>query len=86
MSTTIRQRDIKQLIHTGAARDITKDHQTQDAIGLNPNIETVAHSNGKYGCNGAVARDVTTDEIYACVGRCSAVYVLINRYASTKEA
>ena len=66
------QGQIRTLINAGVAADITRAKQ----ITVVPHIYTqVGYSAGIYGINGAVLRDDVTGQLYAIVGRTTALFL-----------
>lgn len=62
---------IKRLINTGAARDVSNDASARRPL----NYTNVFYSVGRNGLNGLVTRDDDTGELFAIVGRCSALFM-----------
>lgn len=75
MTTT--QRDLKQLVATGMACDITRYSCSQvDALRRMHRLDTIAVSCGMYGLNGALLRD-EMGGLYAIIGRAGALFQLV---------
>lgn len=74
----MKQREIKSLIKTGIAKDIT--YSSFDEINKlikDTALETIAVSSGTYGMNGALFRDVKTGTLYAIGSRTNALFQLV---------
>lgn len=74
----VRQKDIRAMIASGAARDAAKDyHGDVEAFHEKyRGYEAIAHSVGVYGVNGGIYRHWKTGELAAVCGRCSALFIL----------
>lgn len=75
MKTTLT--DIRNLIKTGAARDITGlDFTAIEFLRKHEQLETIAYSVGIYGINGALFKAANGD-LYAIKARSTALFQLI---------
>lgn len=74
----MRQKDIKEYVKSGFAKDITKmSFEEGKELREKTVLETIATSYGVYGVNGALLRDRLTGELYGIVGRAGILFQLI---------
>ncbi len=69
----MKQMDIKNLISTGVAIDIT--HATLEDL-YKKQLKTLAISKGPYGANGAILKD-ENGKIYAITARCTNLFAVV---------
>ena len=71
------QRQLKELVKSGAAIDITNgDDDTRNAIESKEGYYTqIGYSAGAYGCNGMLLLGHKTKTLYAITSRTTAIYV-----------
>lgn len=75
--TKYTQRQLKNLVATGAAEDVTKaTNETREAIKEEEGFYTqIGYSAGVYGCNGMLLKGNKTGKLYAVTARTTAVYI-----------
>ena len=71
------QKQLKNLVNTGAAVDITRgDNETRSQIINEEEYYTqIGYSAGVYGCNGMLLKGHKTGKLYAVTSRTSAIYI-----------
>ena len=69
----VSQAAIKRLVETGAAINMTNAEINQRPF----NSTVVFYSSGKSGLNGAILRLNATSELWAIVGRCTNLFILV---------
>ena len=65
------QRQLKALVKSGAAQDVTHDHGRTI---LEPYTK-IGYSAGVYGCNGMLLRGCNTGNLYAVTARTTAIFL-----------
>lgn len=83
------QKQLKNLVNTGAAVDITRgNNETRKQILNEEECYTqIGYSAGVYGCNGMLLKDHKTGKLYAVTSRTSAIYIYsISRVAAALAA
>lgn len=70
------QKQLRALVKSGAAIDLTHAQSRKDA-GLNNNdyLTQVGYSAGVYGCNGKLLKSEATGKLYAITARTTAIYL-----------
>lgn len=71
------QKQLKNLVNTGAAVDITRgDNETREQILKEEEYYTqIGYSAGVYGCNGMLLKGRKTGKLYAITNTTSAIYI-----------
>lgn len=69
------QREIKSLVKSGVAVDITNAPETE-VLTLWKRCEKVGYSSGLYGINGGLIRDIETGDFYAITARNSNLFII----------
>lgn len=71
------QKQLKNLVNTGAAVDITRgDNETREQILKEEEYYTqIGYSAGVYGCNGMLLKGHKTGKLYAITNTTSAIYI-----------
>lgn len=71
------QKQLKNLVNTGAAVDITRgDNETREQIIKDEEYYTqIGYSAGVYGCNGMLLKGHKTGKLYAITNTTSAIYI-----------
>lgn len=71
------QKQLKQLVATGEAIDITyADNKKRDEImAQEGNYTKVGYAAGTYGCNGCLFKGNNTGRLYAITSRSTAIYI-----------
>ena len=67
---TIKQ--LKSLVNSGAAIDVTYAHESTD---IPESYTQIGYASGLYGCNGMLLRGCTSGKLYAVTGRTTAIYI-----------
>ena len=75
MKTTLKE--IRRLIATGAAEDITTATNIRDIYEAEHGFSSVQYSVGTYGCTGAVVKGNTTGKLYAVKARSSNLFYVL---------
>lgn len=75
MKTTLKE--IRRLIATGAAEDITTATNIRDIDEAEHGFTSVLYSVGTYGCTGAVVKGNTTGKLYAVKARSSNLFYVL---------
>ena len=75
--TKYTQKQLKELVATGAATDITKGtNETRKQIEKEEGYLTqIGYSSGIYGCNGMLLQGHNTSKLYAITSNTSAIYI-----------
>lgn len=66
------QRQLKDLVKTGAAKDVTHAH---DRAEIPENYRQIGYAAGVYGCNGMLLQGMETGQLYAVTDRTTAIYL-----------
>ena len=64
------QKQLKHLVATGAAKDVTNDHERT----ISGYYRQIGYSAGVYGCNGMLLQD-SNGNLYAVTARTTAIYL-----------
>ena len=67
---TIKQ--LKSLVNSGAAIDVTYAHESTD---IPESYTQIGYASGVYGCNGMLLRGCTSGKLYAVTGTTTAIYI-----------
>lgn len=74
----MKQKEIRNLIRTGVATDITNYNFEQvKTLNRSDKLETIAVSYGTYGMNGGLFRSQSTGKLYAVSSRAAALFVIV---------
>ena len=68
----ITQKQLKNLVRTGAAIDVTG---TTTRAAIPENYTQVGYSCGVYGCNGQLFRGLDSGKLYAITARTTAIFI-----------
>lgn len=66
------QRQLKNLVRTGAAVDVTNAHERR---AIPEPYAQVGFSSGVYGCNGQLFKGLETGKLYAITARTTAIFI-----------
>ena len=77
MITKFTQRQLREMIKTGAAIDISTGNEKvrREILLRETYLEQVGYAAGLYGCSGKLLKGNRTGQLYAIVGHVSAIYV-----------
>lgn len=70
--TKYTQRQLKELVKTGAAVDVTN---AGERGAIPENYRQIGYSRGVYGCNGMLLQGRDTGTLYAVTARTTAIYI-----------
>ena len=75
--TKFTQRQLKELVKSGAAIDITySDNATRESIRSKEGYYTqIGYAAGIYGCNGMLLQGYKTNTLYAITSRTTAIFI-----------
>ena len=71
------QKELRELVNTGIAVDISKGtlETRQQLLEKEEYLEQIGYSAGMYGCNGKLLQGDKTGQWYVVVGRSQAIYI-----------
>ena len=70
-----KQKELRELVQLGVAEDYT--NKPSEYIYTLRRLDKVGYSTGVYGINGGLVEDAETGQLYASIGRCSNLFILL---------